>query len=183
MNSIAIALKHMLAAGMPHDAIVAAVAEMEAEVTPQRSKGADRQARYRERNKASQNVTRDAPLSLPPNEKISNPPTHTPENITPARKGDRAKPHGPAKPEGVSDQTWADFVHHRKVKRAPVSETAMAGIRREAAIAGWSLEGALAETVARGWQSFKAEFVAPKTGGSAGAAPGSFLAHLSGASP
>lgn len=61
MTVIATALKHMLAAGMPHDAIVAAVEEMEAGVassppTGARSKAAIRQERYRHK-KASQNVT------------------------------------------------------------------------------------------------------------------------------
>lgn len=55
MSAIATALKHMLAAGMPHDAIVAAVAEMEAALTPsvdprvarKRERDRDRMAAYR----------------------------------------------------------------------------------------------------------------------------------------
>lgn len=64
MSVIASALKHMLAAGMPADAIVAAVAAMEAEIAAaprQRTAGAIRTARWRE-NKAShssQSVTCD----------------------------------------------------------------------------------------------------------------------------
>lgn len=71
MTVIATALKHMLAAGMPADAIVAAVAEMEAGlaalavVEPQPSKGALRQRRYeeRKRQKASEGVRSDAGLT------------------------------------------------------------------------------------------------------------------------
>ena len=57
--SIAIAVKHLLAAGVTGDALVTAIAEMEAAMLPvdTRSKGAIRQARYRE-NKASLNVTK-----------------------------------------------------------------------------------------------------------------------------
>lgn len=176
MSAIAVALKHMLAAGMPHDAIVAAVAEMEAAVTPVRSKGAERQERYR-RNKASQNVTCDAPLSLPPNENNSNPPTHTRDNI-PTRVKGRSKPEPIAKPDDVSVKTWADFLIHRKAKGAPVTETAMSGIRREAEKAGWSMEAALIETMARGWQGFRADWVASTPPVHAAAAPGSFLASL-----
>jgi hypothetical protein len=55
---IAVAVKHMLAAGMDADAIVAAIAEMESQPKP-RSKGAERTRRWRE-NMASQNVTCDA---------------------------------------------------------------------------------------------------------------------------
>jgi 5-methylcytosine-specific restriction endonuclease McrA len=47
--SIAVAVKHMIAAGMSPEAIVAAVAEMEAAAQPVRSNGAVRQERYRAR--------------------------------------------------------------------------------------------------------------------------------------
>lgn len=58
MSVIAVALKHLIAAGVTGDALVTAVTEMETEIslTPYRSSGAIRQDRYR-RNKASQNVT------------------------------------------------------------------------------------------------------------------------------
>lgn len=67
---------------------------------PKRSKAAERQARYRARQRGEDvtdsvtcDVTGDVTppsLSLPPNEKISNPPTHThPEKQTRARKGHR----------------------------------------------------------------------------------------------
>lgn len=64
-----------------------------------------------------------------------------------------------ARPEGVSSAVWSDFLILRSKRRAPVTETAMAGIKREADKAGWTLEDALAESVARGWQSFKADWV------------------------
>lgn len=58
MSIIAAAVKHMLASGMPHDAIVSAVAEMEmhSPAGDSRSKAAIRQASYRDR-KASQTIT------------------------------------------------------------------------------------------------------------------------------
>jgi len=135
---------------------------------PVRSANAERQARYRARQKsvdATESVTSNVicnatsnitpPLSLPPNENISNPPTHTPGNNTRARKGAGT----PAKPDGVQDQTWIDFLDLRKRKRAALNETALAGIEREAKKAGWSLECALAKCLARGWQGFDAEWV------------------------
>lgn len=59
---IAVALKHMFAAGMDQRSILQAVSEMEAELSPKRSKGAERQARYeeRKRQKASEIVRPDA---------------------------------------------------------------------------------------------------------------------------
>ncbi|MBN8831219.1 MAG: hypothetical protein J0G94_11525, partial [Sphingomonadales bacterium] len=97
MTVIATALKHMLAAGMPHEAIIAAVEEMEvglvaAQPEKVRSKGALRTERYRERmrHKASQSVTCDdetsqrhatplspAPLLSPQTPQIT-PHPHTP---------------------------------------------------------------------------------------------------------
>jgi len=162
MSVIATAVRHLMAAGVTGDALLSAIAEMEAQIRSEpkaRSSGAVRQERYR-RNKASQpsqSVTSDVcdtPLSLPPNENISNPPTHTPGNNTPARKGTGTI----AKPDGVTDQVWRDFLAHRKAKRATVTPTVIAGIGREATKAGWSMDAALAECVTRGWQTFRADW-------------------------
>lgn len=65
----------------------------------------------------------------------------------------------PVCPQGVSEQVWKDFLAVRKAKRSPITETALLAIDKEAGKAGWSLEKALSECVARGWQSFKAEWV------------------------
>ena len=67
-----------------------------------------------------------------------------------------------ATPDGVSESVWQDFVKHRKAKKAQVTQTVIDGIAREAQKAGWTLEAALTECVVRGWQSFKADWVAPK---------------------
>lgn len=72
------------------------------------------------------------------------------------------------KPDDVCEGVWQDFQSVRKKKRAPLTETALAGIVREAANAGWSLESALAECSIRGWQAFKAEWVKGKPDPSAG---------------
>ena len=61
-----------------------------------------------------------------------------------------------APPDGVALSVWQDFHKTRKTK---VTETALNGIRREAEKAGITLEAALNECCARGWQSFKADWV------------------------
>lgn len=71
----------------------------------------------------------------------------------------------PAMPEGVELNVWNDFLELRKAKRAPLSNTALAAIEREAALVGWSLNSALAESVARGWQGFKANWVEDRRNG------------------
>lgn len=66
---------------------------------------------------------------------------------------------GPARPDDVSEQVWNDFVQQRKQLKAAVTPTALEGIKREAAKAGWSLEQALTECTVRGWRGFKADWV------------------------
>jgi hypothetical protein len=67
------------------------------------------------------------------------------------------------KPAGVSEQVWNDFIALRKAKRAPLSATALSVIAKEAEKAAMHIEEALTECVTRGWQSFKAEWIKPKT--------------------
>ena len=64
-----------------------------------------------------------------------------------------------ATPDGVSQSVWDDFVKHRKTLKAQISKTAITRIEQEASKAGWTLEQALIECVARGWRGFKAEWV------------------------
>jgi uncharacterized protein YdaU (DUF1376 family) len=73
-----------------------------------------------------------------------------------------------ATPEGVSDALWKDFLAIRKVKKLPMTETAMEGLKREAASASKSLSEALTICCERGWGGFNAKWLerdAP-TGGS-----------------
>lgn len=63
-----------------------------------------------------------------------------------------------ARPDGVSEQVWEDFSALRTKRRAPITETALRGIQREAEKAGISLEAALSTCCERGWQGFKAEW-------------------------
>lgn len=72
-------------------------------------------------------------------------------------------------PEEVSPDIWEGWLAIRKAKRAPVSELALELLREEAAKVGWTVEAALKECVARGWQGFKADWVAPKAASSFGA--------------
>lgn len=64
-------------------------------------------------------------------------------------------------PDGVSAAVWQDFLKTRKTK---VTETALEAIRREAGKAGITLEQALSECCARGWQGFKASWIEPSGG-------------------
>jgi hypothetical protein len=61
--------------------------------------------------------------------------------------------------ENVDEAIVKDFLALRKAKKSPVTQTAINGIKREAAKAKLSLEQALEICCIRGWQGFKAEWV------------------------
>jgi uncharacterized protein YdaU (DUF1376 family) len=85
------------------------------------------------------------------------------EPITNNHKPKRESATVVATPEGVSDSVWQDFLKLRKAKKALVTQTVIAGIQKQADEVGWTLESALTECVVRGWQSFRADWVKPKT--------------------
>jgi len=67
-----------------------------------------------------------------------------------------------ATPSGVSDSVWQEFKSLRKAKKAPITQRAIDALTSEASKAGWTLEKALEECIVRGWQAFKADWVATK---------------------
>lgn len=70
------------------------------------------------------------------------------------------------KVDDVEKTVWQDFTVLRKAKKAPLTKTAVDGLRREAEKAGLSLEEAIRECCIKGWTGFKADWLtkaAPKT--------------------
>ena len=65
-------------------------------------------------------------------------------------------------PEGVSSEVWESFLAQRRKARAVVTDLVIKSLQSEAQKAGWSLEQVLTEITARGWRSFKAEWVQDK---------------------
>jgi hypothetical protein len=60
---------------------------------------------------------------------------------------------------GVTDsELCADYLAIRKVKRAPVTETVLRGLQREADKAGISVSDAIRYAIESGWQGFKADW-------------------------
>ena len=71
-------------------------------------------------------------------------------------------------PEQPSAEVWADYLKHRKAKRAPISQTVINTLAKEltmAAAAGWSVDDALAEAMAAGWQGLKASWLINRAAG------------------
>lgn len=155
-------LARLIQAGTPADLVAEVARELaRAEVAQEaiqarREKDAERQRRRRD--KRDGNVTSRDNTDVTVNTLDKKGP-QTPKKINP-----KSPPIVPPKPEGVSDNVWRDFLAHRKRKKADLTETALEAICSEAAKAGWRLEAALTECVARNWQGFKAEWVAQATG-------------------
>lgn len=80
----------------------------------------------------------------------------------PNKKENKKDKQEATKPDDVSDQVWADFLAHRKAKKANVTETVISQIRRQAERAAFPLEDALAECCLRGWQGFNADWIDEK---------------------
>jgi hypothetical protein len=140
-------------------------AEVEREAIEAR-RSADRERQARRRNVMSRDtadVTAE-PLSRPPNENNSNPPTHTPENTTPRAKADPF----PC-PVDVDETDWAALKANRKAKKAPLTEGAYRQIVRKLdqwARDGWPPGPIVAAAAERGWTTvFETdEMKAPRNG-------------------
>lgn len=82
------------------------------------------------------------------------------------KKEKRASAPSPSIP-GIADDLLSDFLAVRKAKRAgPLTDTALAGIRREAEKAGLTLEQAITACCEFGWQGFNAGWYADRQVGS-----------------
>ncbi len=82
----------------------------------------------------------------------------TSSTVVEDKRSPRSRPA--VRPEDVPESVWTDFQALRKTKRAPLTTTALEGIAREAAKASMSLADVLALCCTRGWQGFKADWVA-----------------------
>lgn len=91
--------------------------------------------------------------------------THTPDTKlhTPEKQKKRASAPAcaVAKPLGVGEQTWNDWLTLRRAKKAPVTETVLASARDEASKAGLTLESFFAVWCARGSQGLQADWLKP----------------------
>lgn len=80
------------------------------------------------------------------------------------KKNKKEKSQPLEKPEDVTDTTWNDFSLLRNKLKAPLTQTALNAIRKEAEKAGISLEDALKTCCMRGWRGFKSDWIRPKNG-------------------
>lgn len=110
-----------------------------------------------------------APLQpLHPTPANSAPITINEPSIEPS--SNRKRVAAPSKPEDVPEGLWADFVTHRKSKKAAITETVLAGFRREAELAGVSLAEAIKTSCEANWQGFRADWYAARNAAKPGGA-------------
>lgn len=93
---------------------------------------------------------------------VIKPPLEPPPSSSSSSSSSNTNKNTPATPDGVAVKVWQDFLKIRKAKRAPMTETALQGIRTEADRAGYTLEKALQTCCERGWQGFDADWVLGK---------------------
>ena len=84
------------------------------------------------------------------------------EAETEARSAPVLSPSAWLQVKGVDETVARDFIALRKAKKAALTLTALQGIEREAAKARTPLGDALRTCCERGWQGFKAEWLADK---------------------
>lgn len=114
------------------------------------------------RTKRARNVDDSSPG------KHESPPNHKPITTNqepPEEKQPRVRAAAVSKPDGVTDQTWTDWLQLRKSKKAPVTETVLSGAVAEAEKAGLSLERFLQVWCTRGSQGLLAEWLKPNERG------------------
>jgi uncharacterized protein YdaU (DUF1376 family) len=112
-------------------------------------------------------ATQSQPTGRQTSNRINSTSNQTEEN-TEAR-APRARVVSVEKPDEIPEELWSAWMTIRKAKRAPITEAALGIIKEEAAKANWTLVAAIRECVSRGWQGFKAEWVAKAS--SLGATP------------
>lgn len=159
-------MQAMADAGAPMQAILIAVKALEAkdaEIAAKDAQTAEKRAKDAERKRNSRASTEcprtvhghgadipARPLSLPPKEINSNPPTHTPGDISRARKGTDFPMLDCTDPA-----TWGDFLRNRKAKRLPNTASAHRKLETDlaamAARTGWPPGKVFSACVERGW--------------------------------
>lgn len=114
-------------------------------------------------NSAHRRVQNDAQtgaIAVAPKPSVKQPSVKQPSK-KPSDKAPSRSMHIPASDLvalGVSHQVADDFLTIRKSCKAPLTKTALEGIRNQAEKAGLTLDAALRICAERGWRSFKAEW-------------------------
>jgi uncharacterized protein YdaU (DUF1376 family) len=154
-------------AGWEHRRVMAEVAAYHAKATVNRQNGAKGGRPKTQNNPVGFQPLTDWGAKHNPNQE---PITKNQEPVIKEDKPPRKRSAALTCPGDVDPQTWSDWQSLRKAKRAPVTETVLAGARREADKAGMTLEAFLQVWCRRGSQGLEADWLKPheRTGSRSG---------------
>ena len=62
-------------------------------------------------------------------------------------------------PEGVSESLWNEFINYRKKLNAPVTETVLKRLTKEANLANMDMTEVISTIIFKGWRSFDATWI------------------------
>ena len=151
--------------GWVHERVQAELAKS-GEISEKRRQAANLRHKNSEKNNANADANADANAMQMNLHTQSQEQSHK-ERIKNKPQAARATRSVISRPDDVDEQVWNDWIATRKAKKAPVTQTALDGIHREAQKAGLTLEAALQTMCERGWQGFKAEWMKTTVGKSA----------------
>lgn len=140
--------------------VVHRVGEYRQRQTESQAKAAERVRRWRHRNataNATQGTRNVTPKTSPPVPPPSTVQASTSSTSSTSRSNVSAK--WAEKPDDVTDDVWLEFTTMRRKKKATVTTRVLNGIRKQAKLAGITLQEALETCLDRGWASVKAEWL------------------------
>lgn len=110
-------------------------------------------------HQGGESTPKDSACPPPPVEKLN---VEKPKSeMQPTKKRSQVPPTSIPCPSDVDQQTWGDWLVHRKKKSAAVTHTVVTGARREAEKAGMTLDAFLQVWCLRGSQGLMAEWLKP----------------------
>lgn len=185
MGVIATAVKHMLYAGMDEDTIVAAIAEMEANTAPKRTARQERNKRYYESKKASENHLKASEQDVldgsdggkTPLACVDDKPNKTqidPVKKTPSRDVADFK----AELADLDADRLEALIKHRKAKKAQMTGHAARLFKRDADACGLTLAEATDTCISRNWITVKADWLSNAARGSPSSSKPSSAAQI-----
>lgn len=162
MGVFAVAIRHMLSAGMSGEAVIAAIEEMEdaarhgVDEQAERRRAADRERKRVARLRNSADSADAAPLDkeippTPPKENNNN------KNInTRTREADQIRANLEST---LSPETAQDLIDHRKKLKKPMTASAAKRLAGKLALCRDGPEAAANAMISNGWQGFEPEWM------------------------
>lgn len=152
-----------------HDTITKRVLAMLAKRAKDAGRAAERRGRIAESNVSHTEVTRDKPVTPPLSTREFDTKHQAPS--TSNQKPEKKKEKGADAltvdfliADGLTEQTAAEWLAHRKRKGSPLMGRAWEGIKAEAAKAAMTNEEAVCKAMERGWAGFEAAWLADRAG-------------------